>query len=452
MKISFENPDKINGLLTLVVEEEDYKNDVEKTLKDYRKKANVPGFRPGQAPMGMIKRQFGPSVKMEAVNKIIGQQIYKYVQDNKIQMLGEPLTSEKQAPVDIEKDGPYTFMFDIAVAPEMKVSLTGRDKVDYYKIVVDDKTIDQQVDMLASRSGSYEKAENYEGNDMLKGDLRELDENGNTKEDGITVESAVLMPSYIKVDDQKKLFDGAKLGDIITFNPRKAYPDNDTEVSQLLKIERDAVKDMESEFSYQITEIQRFKKHEVNEELFKQVFGEDTDVKDEAAFRAKIAEGLQEQLVNDSDYKFILDVREHCEKKVGELTFPDALLKRIMLANNKDKGEEFVEKNYEQSIKELTWHLIKEQLIKAQDIKVNDEDIKETAKEAARAQFAQYGMTNIPEEYIENYANEILKKGESVDALVDRSIDRKLAAALKGAVKLNEKEISVEDFNKMMQE
>ena len=438
--------------MTLVVEEEDYKNDVEKTLKDYRKKANVPGFRPGQAPMGMIKRQFGPSVKMEAVNKIIGQQIYKYVQDNKIQMLGEPLTSEKQAPVDIEKDGPYTFMFDIAVAPEMKVSLTGRDKVDYYKIVVDDKTIDQQVDMLASRSGSYEKAENYEGNDMLKGDLRELDENGNTKEGGITVESAVLMPSYIKVDDQKKLFDGAKLGDIITFNPRKAYPDNDTEVSQLLKIERDAVKDMESEFSYQITEIQRFKKHEVNEELFKQVFGEDTDVKDEAAFRAKIAEGLQEQLVNDSDYKFILDVREHCEKKVGELTYPDALLKRIMLANNKDKGEEFVEKNYAESIKELTWHLIKEQLIKAQNIKVDDNDLMETAKEAARAQFAQYGMNNIPEEYIENYAKEILKKGDATDALVDRSIDRKLAAALKTAVKLNEKEISVEDFNKMMQE
>ena len=451
MKISFENPDKINGLLTIVVEEDDYKNDVEKTLKDYRKKANVPGFRPGQAPMGMIKRQFGPSVKMEAVNKIIGQQIYKYVQDNKIQMLGEPLTSEKQAPVDIEKDGPYTFMFDIAVAPEMKVSLTGRDKVDYYKIVVDDKTIDQQVDMLASRSGSYEKAENYEGNDMLKGDLRELDENGNTKEGGITVESAVLMPSYIKVDDQKKLFDGAKLGDIITFNPRKAYPDNDTEVSQLLKIERDAVKDMESEFSYQITEIQRFKKHEVNEELFKQVFGEDTDVKDEAAFRAKIAEGLNEQLVNDSDFKFLLDVRAHCEKKVGKLEYPDALLKRIMLANNKDKGEDFVEKNYEMSIKELTWHLIKEQLVSAQNIKIEDADIKETAKEAARAQFAQYGMTNIPEEYIENYANEILKKGESTEALVDRAVDRKLAAALKGVVKLNEKEISVEDFNKMMQ-
>ena len=452
MKISFENPDKINGLLTLVVEEEDYKNDVEKTLKDYRKKANVPGFRPGQAPMGMIKRQFGPSVKMEAINKLVGQQIYNYVQDNKIQMLGEPLPSEKQEPADLENGTSFTFMFDIAVAPEFKVTLNGRDKVDYYNITVDDKILDQQIDMYAQRAGSYEKGEKYEENDLLKGDLRELDENGNTKEGGITVEGAILMPSYIKVDEQKNLFNDAKLGDVITFNPKKAYPENDTEVSSLLKIEREAVKDLESEFSFQITEIQRFKKHEINEELFKQVLGEDTDVKDEAAFRAKIAEGLQAQLVNDSDYKFILDVREHCEKKVGELQFPDALLKRIMLANNKDKGEEFVEKNYAESIKELTWHLIKEHLIKAQNIKVDDNDLMETAKEAARAQFAQYGMNNIPDEYIENYAKEILKKGDATDALVDRSIDRKLAAALKTAVKLNEKEISVEDFNKMMQE
>ncbi len=452
MKISFENPDKINGLLTITVEEEDYKNDVEKTLKDYRKKANVPGFRPGQAPMGIIKRQFGTSVRMEAVNKFVGRELYKYVQDNKIQMLGEPLPSEKQEPVDVEKDGPYTFMFDIAVAPEFKVSLTGRDKVDYYKITVDDKILDQQVEMFASRAGSYEEAESYEENDLLKGDLRELDENGNTKEDGITVEGASLLPNYIKVEDQKKLFDGAKLGDVITFNPKKAYPENDAEVSALLKIEREAVKDLESEFSYQITGIQRFKKHELNEELFKQVLGEDTDVKDEAGFRAKLAENLNAQLVGDSDYKFILDVREHCEKKVGELQYPDAILKRVMLANNKDKGEEFVEKNYADSIKELTWHLIKEQLVSAQEIKVEQSDIKETAMEAARTQFAQYGMTNIPEEYVENYANEMLKKGNATEALVERTIDRKLAESLKSVVKLNEKEISVEDFNKMMQE
>jgi len=450
MKISFENPDKINGLMTIVVEESDFQSEVEKTLKDYRKKANLPGFRPGQVPMGMIKRQYGTSVKMDVINKFVGQQIYKYVQDNKIQMLGEPMASEKQTPIDLEKDAPYTFLFDIAVAPEFKVTLTGRDKVDHYTIKVDDALIDKQVEMFTSRMGSYEKTEEYQENDMLKGDLRELDEKGNTKEDGITVEGAVLMPSYIKVDDQKKLFDGAKLGDVITFNPKKAYPDNDTEVSSLLKVEREKVKDLTADFSFQVTEIQRFNKHAVDQELFDQTFGKDA-VKSEKEFREKIAEGLKEQLAADADFKFIQDVRAHCEKKVGKLAYPDELLKKIMLNNNKDKGAEFVEKNYENSIKELTWHLIKEQLVAANDIKIEDNDIKETAKEAARAQFAQYGMTNIPEEYIENYAGEILKKGNSTDALVDRTIDRKLTEILKNVVKLNEKEVTLDEFNKMME-
>ena len=225
MKISFENPDKVNGLLTLTVEEADYKENVEKTLKNYRKKANVPGFRPGMVPMGMIKRQFGTTAKVDEINKLLGEQIYKYVKDNNIQMLGEPLPSDKQEPVDMEKEAPYTFMFDIAVAPEFKAELTGDDTIDYYTITVDDKIIDQQIDVFASRAGHYDKVEDYQANDMLKGDIRELDENGNTKEGGITVEGAVLMPEYIKVEDQKKLFDGAKLGDIITFNPKKAYPE-----------------------------------------------------------------------------------------------------------------------------------------------------------------------------------------------------------------------------------
>ena len=451
MNISFENHDKVNGLLTITVEEADYKENVEKTLNDYRKKANYPGFRPGMVPMGLVKKQFGTSAKMEAINKLIGEQIYKYVNDNKIQMLGEPLPSEKQEPQDLEKGTTFTFVFDIAVAPEFKMVLDGHNKLDHYTITVDDELIDRQVEMFASRAGSYDKAEVFEGNDMLKGDIRELDAQGNTKEGGITVEGAVLMPEYIKVDDQKKLFEGAKLGDVITFNPKKAYPENDTEISSLLKIEREEAKDLTADFSYQITEIQRFKKHEINQELFDQLFGEGT-VKNEEEFRNKIAEGLKEQLAVDADYKFILDVRAYCEKKVGKLEYPDALLKRIMLNNNQDKGEEFVEKNYEQSIKELTWHMIKEQLVAARDIKIEDADVLDAAKETARTQFAQYGMNNVPDEYVENYAKEILKKKENVDGLVDRAIDRKLVVALKDSVKLNEKEISLDDFNKMMQE
>ncbi|WP_302354117.1 trigger factor [Xylanibacter rarus] len=450
MKISFENPDKVNGLLTLTVEEADYKENVEKTLKNYRKKANVPGFRPGMVPMGMIKRQFGTTAKVDEINKLLGEQIYKYVKDNNIQMLGEPLPSDKQEPVDMEKEAPYTFMFDIAVAPEFKAELTGDDTIDYYTITVDDKIIDQQIDVFASRAGHYDKVEDYQANDMLKGDIRELDENGNTKEGGITVEGAVLMPEYIKVEDQKKLFDGAKLGDIITFNPKKAYPESDIEVSSLLKMKKEEVADLTADFSYQITEISRYVKAEVNQDLFDQVYGKDV-IKDEKDFREKIAEGLKAQFAVDSDFKFIQDVRKYLVDKVGALTYPDALLKRIMLNNNKDKGEEFVEKNYEQSIKELTWHLIKEQLVKANGIKIEDADIEETAKEAAKAQFAQYGMNNIPEEYIENYAKDMLKKREYIDSFVDRSIDRKLTEILKNVVKLENKTATLEEFNKMMQ-
>lgn len=450
MKISFENPDKVNGLLTLTVEEADYKENVEKTLKNYRKKANVPGFRPGMAPMGMIKRQFGTTVKVDEINKLLGDQIYKYVKDNNIQMLGEPLPSEKQEPVDMEKEAPYTFIFDIAVAPEFKAELTGDDTIDYYTITVDDKIVDQQIDMFASRAGHYDKVEDYQANDMLKGDICELDENGNTKEGGITVEGAVLMPEYIKVEDQKKLFDGAKLGDVITFNPKKAYPESDVEVASLLKLKKEDVADLTADFSYQITEISRYVKAEVNQELFDQVYGKDV-IKDEKDFREKIAEGLKAQFAIDSDFKFIQDVRKYLENKVGALTYPDALLKRIMLNNNKDKGEEFVEKNYEQSIKELTWHLIKEQLVKANGVKIEDADIEDTAKEAAKAQFAQYGMNNIPEEYIENYAKDMLKKKEYIDSFVDRSIDRKLTEILKNVVKLENKTATLEEFNKMMQ-
>lgn len=451
MNISFELTDKVNGLLTLTVEENDYKDNVEKTLKDYRKRANIPGFRPGQAPMGLVKRQVGASVKMDEINKFVGEQLYKYIQDNKIQMLGEPLPSAKQEAQDLEKDAPYTFVFDIAIAPEFKVELTAKDKVKYYDIIVDNKLVDEQVDMFASRSGQYKQVENFEGNDMLKGDLRELDANGNTKEGGLTVEAAVLMPAYLKDDEQKKLFEGAKLGDIITFNPKKAYPGSDVEVSSLLKIKKEEAAEITADFSYQITEITRYEKAEVNQVLFDSIYGEGV-VKDEKDFREKISEGIKEQLKTNSDYRFILDVRTYCEEKVGTLAYPEELLKRIMLNNNKDKGQEYVDKNFEASLKELTWHLIKEQLIAQTEIKVNDDDVREAAKEQARIQFAQYGMTNVPEEYLTNYAEEMLKNREAAQGFVDRAIDRQLTNALKGVVKLDTKEISLEDFNKLMSE
>ena len=451
MKITFDCPDKINGQLTMTIEPADYQEQVEKTLKNYRKKAQVPGFRPGMVPMGMIKKQYGTAVKVEEINKLMGEKLYGYIQENKIEMLGEPLPSEKQVPQDFEKEGDLTFVFDIAVAPEFKVELTDKDKIDYYQIKVEDKLIDDQVQMYASQAGEFVKAETFSGNDTITGDMRELDADGNTKEGGIAAEGAMVMPAYIKDEDQKKLFDGCKAGDIITFNPKKAYPDNDAEVAALLKVQKDDVKDLTADFSYQITEIRHFQPADVDQKLFDRVFGEGT-VTDEKAFREKIAETIAPQLQQNSDYKFMLDLRQYAENKVGELTFPEALLKRVMMQNNKDKGADFVEKNFEGSIKELKWHLIKQQLVASNNVKVEEADLKAVAKEAIRAQFAQYGMSNVPDDVLENYAAEQLKKRENVDNFVDRAVETKLTEALKNVVKLNQKEVTLEDFNKLMQE
>ena len=207
---------------------------------------------------------------------------------------------------------------------------------------------------------------------------------------------------------------------------------------------------MNSDFSFQVTEIRHFQPAEVNQALFDRVFGEGT-VKNEKAFREKIAEQLKAQFVGSSDYKFMQDVRAHLEKKVGKLEFPEALLKRVMLQNNKDKDADYVEKNFEGSIKELAWHLIKEQIVAAQEIKIEDEDVKRVAKEAIRAQFAQYGMANVPDDVLENYAEEQLKKRENIDNFVDRAVDLKLTEKLKTVVKLEEKSVTLDEFNKMME-
>ena len=451
MKITFENPDKINGLLTITVEKEDYQEKVEKTLKNYRKRAQVPGFRPGMVPMGMVKKQYGTAAKVDEINRLLGDKLMEYIRENNIQMLGEPLPSEKQVPQDLEQDGPFTFVFDIAVAPEFTAELSGNDKIDYYAIKVDDKLIDDQVQMFASQAGEFVKTDTFSGNDTLTGDLRELDADGNTKEGGITTDSGMIMPAYIKVEDQKKLFDGCKPGDIITFNPKKAYPDNDAEIAALLKVDKEQVKDLTADFSYQVTEIRHFQPAEVNQSLFDKVFGEGT-VSSEKEFRRKIADSIQVQLSQNSDYKFLFDLRDYVEKKVGDLQFPEALLKRVMINNNKDKGADYVEKNFEGSIRQLKWHLIKEQLVAANEIKVEDADLKNIAMVAVRQQFAQYGMSNVPDDVLENYAEEQLKKRENLDNYVDRAVDQKLVEKLKTVVKLNKKSVTLEEFNKMMQE
>ena len=450
MNITFQTSDKLNGQLTAVIEPADYQEKLAKSIKDYSKRVNMPGFRPGKVPASLIKRQFGKSLLAEEVNKLLQEKLYEYIRDEKINMLGEPLPVEDNNKNTFVDGDTFTFTFDIAVAPEIKVSLTKKDKVNYYNVTVSDEMVQNQVQMYRQRGGSYEKVDSYEDNDMIKGIITELDKKGNALEGGVTAEGVVMLPKYFRgADDQKKLFEAAKVNDVIRFNPAKAYDNSEAELASLLKVEKEHALEHKGDFNFQITEITRYMPGPLDQALFDQVFPKGT-VTTAEQFAAKIKEQIEEQFKKDADYRFLLDLRKHVTEKVGKLEFPDEKLKRIMLANA-NGDEKKVEENYDKSLEELTWHLIKEQLVEMTGVKVEDNDVLDMAKEVTRMQFAQYGMLNIPDEYIDNSVKEMLKKRETVDNLIDRCVEVKLGAALKEKITLVEKDVTAEEFNKLFE-
>lgn len=442
MNISLENIDKVNAVITAVVEPDDYTEKYNKALKEAKKKINMPGFRPGMVPVGLVKKQFGVSILAEEVNKILQEGLFNYISENKVNMLGEPLPTADNDNVSLVEGESFTFKFELAIAPEFEVALSKDDKINYYNVEVTDEMVENQINMYRQRGGNYEKVDSYEDNDMIKGVITELN-----VENAVSVENAVLLPKYFKNEDQKKLFEGAKLNDVITFNPSVAYDNNEAEMAALLKVDKEDVANHKGEFNYQITEITRFVLGELNQELFDNVFP-GGEVTTEEEFRARIKTLISDQFKKDSDYKFILDVRKYVTEKVGKLEFPEEKLRKILAAK---AGEEKAAEQYDRSIEELTWHLIKEKLVEIYAVKVDDADVKEMAKEVTRMQFAQYGMLNIPDEYLENATKEMFKKRETVDNLIDRCIEVKLGGAIKEAVTLEESTVSAEDFNKMFE-
>ena len=445
MNITLENIDAVNAVITAEVAPADYSDNVKKAIKEFRKKAKFPGFRPGMVPEGLIRKQYGTSILAEEVNKVLQQELFKYIHDNKVNMLGEPIPTEDNNNIELVEGNTFTFKFELAIAPAMEINLSKKDKIEYYDVEVSDEMVQNQINMYRQRNGKYDKVDAYEDKDMVKGIITELD-----VENGLNVEDVVMLPQYFKNDEQKALFNGTKVNDIVKFNPFKAYDGSDTELSAMLKIEKDDVKNHQADFNFQITEITRFVMGPLDEELFNQVYP-GGEVKNEEDFANKIRETIAAQFQKDSDFRFLIDARKHITKKLGKLEFPDEKLKKLMLANaGGDQAK--VDANYDKSIEELTWHLIKEQLVEKTETKVDDSDVKEMAKEVTRMQFAQYGMLNIPEEYLENSVAEMLKKRETVDNLIDRCIEVKLGAALKDMVSLKNKTVTPEEFNKLFEE
>ncbi|NDV45998.1 trigger factor [Paludibacter sp. 221] len=449
MNIAKKEIDQNNATLTISIEKADYADKVEKTLRDYRKKANMPGFRPGMVPMNLMKKMYGKSILAEEINKQVSETLYDYIRENNINILGEPLPNETEQPeIDFDTQENFEFVFDIAIAPEFDVNLTQKDKITYYNIKVSDDMIDNQVKAYTGRYGKYIQEEEVEEKDMVKGDLFEL-EGGKVKDGGIHVEGAVLTPAYMQDEDQKKLFVGAKKGDVIVFDPKKAY-ENVNEVSSMLKISKEQAETFNSECQITIEGITRYHEAEVNQELFDKIYGEGI-VKTEAEFHEKIKESIQVNLKEDSDYKFALDARDTLVKKLKDVQFPDEFLKRWLITTNETLTAEKLGEDYPKMIEDLKWHLTKDKLMKANDIKVEPAEVEEYAKKVARAQFAQYGMIGIEDDILTNYAQDMLKKEDTIRNIVDKVAEDKVLATVKKSVKITEKEVSIEEFNKMFE-
>lgn len=450
MNVSLKSNDSVSGVVTVAIEKKDYEAQIEKSLRQYRQKANMPGFRKGMVPLGMIKKMYGKYVLAEEINRIASESLFNYIRENNIAVLGQPVPCTDHPTIDFETQESFEFRFDIALAPTLDIKLTKRDKLTRYEVEVDDALIDKQVDSYRRSFGSYDSVEDVEETDLVKGTVVEM-EDGEQLPGGIWVEEAMLMPKYIKDEEERNKFLGAKLNDKVVFNPNKAYEGAEAEIASFLKVKKEEVAGITRDFRFEIKEITRHKPSDLNQELFDKIFGEGV-VKSEAEFRDRVKESLQEQFRPQSDYKFFADVRALMLKKTADVTFADDILKRWLLKSDEKNTPEMVEKDYPHVVEDLKAHLAKEQLVRAHDIKVEDADIESLAKRLAQAQFAQYGMLSVPDDVLDNYAKDMMKKEETVRNLVDRVIDEKLAEWLKEQVKVETKTVSLDEFEKLLTE
>jgi trigger factor len=447
MNISQENIDKLNAVLNVKVEQADYAERVDKVLKDYRRQAKVDGFRPGKVPMGIVKKMYYTSVLVDEVNKLVSESLFQYLQDNKVNILGEPLPHrDEEQKVDFEKDTEFAFKFDLGMAPEFKLEVSAKDKVAYYKIKVDKKQQDEYKDSLFQRFGEFKAVDKAGDDELIKGILVKVDKEGNEVENGIRVENISMSLEMMKDDDQKVLFSGTAGGDEVVFDVKKAFP-NDTELSSLLKIDKAEVAMLEGTFKCIIEEVNKFERAVIGQEFYDKVYGEG-EVKTEEEFTKRVTEEIAQNYERESGYRFMVDARESLIKK-AKIDLPVEFLKRWMVETNDQITEEQVKDDFEKYEDDFRWQLIKEALLKEQDIKVSEEEALEAAKAMALNQYIQYGISNVPDEYLENYAKEMMSKPEESRKFYEQKGEEKLMAYIKSTVKLDEKEVSSEKFRKL---
>lgn len=445
MKIDYAKINDVTGEITLVVEESDYADRVKKQLKEIGKKHAEPGFRPGHVPAGLIAKKYGKAVKYDEINKLVGDAVYDYIRENELNVLGNPVPDKSNAIDEDAKD--FTFKFKVGVAPNVDVKVDKDVKIPYYNIEVSDEMIDKQDNDLRRRFGKQEPGDEVDDTALVKGVITELNEDGTVKEGGIVVENGIVAPQYFKSEDQKKLFIGRHVGDEVVFNPAATCDSSATELASMLNVSKEDAENIKGDFRFDIKEIIVLKPAQLGEEFYKEVFGD--DVKDEAAYRAAIKNMIEQSLKGDQNYRFSIDAKDALLKQVGEIALPDEMVKEFLVSKNEGATLEDIEKEYPQISEQITWDIVKDKAMNVLNVVVNDEDLKVVAGMLARNQFAQYGMTNVPDDAVENYVEKILQDDKARESVYRQTVDMKLFNAIHDAVTLDDKSVSVEEFNKL---
>ena len=450
MNVSFEQIDAVNGQLTVVLKREDFEGDVKKEVAQMGVRHPLKGFRPGKAPKALLMKFYGPSVTANVVDRMVSRAIYDHISENKLQVLGEPLPNE-ETKVDLMNDEEMTFKYDLGLAPAIELKLNKRINVPYYNIEVTDQMVDDAIAHDRKRLGTLVDGEVSDKESMLRGSMIELDEQGNDKEDGIKVERTVFSPRYMEDEQEAAKFVGVKVGDTFVFNPHKANNGNIAELAAMLNVDRSEA-DVKSDFRVTIEEVKVNKDAEMNEEFFKGVLGTETEVKDEAAFREAMRDMIARANVPESNYRFTVDAQRILTEKAGELPLPEEFLKRFLKLRREEDNKENAEVTDEEAqnmFKQLRWQLVKDHLSNELGITVEKEDIDTAAFIFAQQQLSQYGIYNAPEDLIRQQAERFMQDDRARAAIQEHAIDNKFYAAVREAVKVNEKSISVEDFRKL---
>ena len=453
MNVSFEQIDAVNGLLTVDLKREDFANDVNKEVAAMGVRHPIKGFRPGKAPKSLLMKFYGPSVTADVVDRMVGKAMYDYMRENNLNILGEPLPNE-ETKVDLMKDEEMSFKFDLGLAPAIELKLNKRINVPYYNIEVTDQMIDDAIAHDRKRLGTLVDGEVSDKESMLRGSMIELDENGNDKADGVKVERTVISPRYMNDDDEAAKFVGVKVGDTFVFNPHKAYNGNVAELSGLLNIDRNVAGDMKSDFRVTIEEIKVNQDAEMNEEFFKGVLGVETEVKDEAAFREAVRGMIAQANIPDCNYRFTIDAQRVLTDKAGDIQLPEEFLKRFIQkrrAEDEKKNTEPTDEEIQGMFKQLRWQLVKDHIAQELGVKVEKEDIDTAAFIFAQQQLSQYGIYNAPEDLVKQQAERYMQDDRAREMIQEHAIDNKFFAAVREAVKVNEKTISVEEFRKLFE-